>query len=243
METLTMSAKEVPRAGLLKAVLAGRITNAQGATALRMSVRQFQEVRHRPTFTVADVVGLDPTQAVRDRERCALRTDESRGPDQTPELQSNSGAPTMVSAPESRIRTLTVEPDATMSLVRSAWTPLIGSPRLSSLRDFQIFTRPDSDAAAAWHPPCTSSVAEGRPLPDKGKPVARRGRKATGQAEGLTAGLPKEGDAASPGHGGLPRRGTICFREPGGRFGRRARCSWPHRSPHLPWPNHSRASP
>jgi len=39
-----MSAKEVPRAGLLKAVLDGRITNAQGATALRMSVRQFQRV-------------------------------------------------------------------------------------------------------------------------------------------------------------------------------------------------------
>src|SRR2546425_8656519 len=47
METLTMSAKEVPRAGLLKAVLAGRITNAQGATALRMSVRQFQRVKKR----------------------------------------------------------------------------------------------------------------------------------------------------------------------------------------------------
>jgi hypothetical protein len=28
----------------------------------------------------------------------------------------------------------------------------------------------------------------------KGKPVARRGRKATGQASCLTAGLPKEGD-------------------------------------------------
>src|SRR2546426_544127 len=47
METLTMSAKEVPRAGLLKAVLAGRITNAQGPTALRMSVRQFQRVKTR----------------------------------------------------------------------------------------------------------------------------------------------------------------------------------------------------
>ena len=42
-----MSAKEVPRAGLLKAVLAGRITNALGATALRMSVRQFQRVKNR----------------------------------------------------------------------------------------------------------------------------------------------------------------------------------------------------
>src|SRR5438094_2800143 len=32
-----------------------------------------------------------------------------------------------------------------------------------------------------------------RPFPDKGKPAARRGRKATGQAASLTAGLPKKG--------------------------------------------------
>ena len=36
-----MSRKEVPRAGLVKAALAGRITNQQGATALHLSVRQF----------------------------------------------------------------------------------------------------------------------------------------------------------------------------------------------------------
>lgn len=42
-----MSRKEMPRAGLLKAALAGRITNAQGATALRLSVRQFQRLRAR----------------------------------------------------------------------------------------------------------------------------------------------------------------------------------------------------
>jgi hypothetical protein len=40
-ETLTMSRKEVPRAGLLKAARAGRISNAQGARALELSVRQF----------------------------------------------------------------------------------------------------------------------------------------------------------------------------------------------------------
>ena len=33
METFSMSSKEVPRAGLLKAALAGRLTNAQGARA------------------------------------------------------------------------------------------------------------------------------------------------------------------------------------------------------------------
>lgn len=42
-----MSSKEVPRAGLLKAALAGRITNAQGARALRLSVRQFRRLKRR----------------------------------------------------------------------------------------------------------------------------------------------------------------------------------------------------
>jgi hypothetical protein len=34
-----MSRKEVPRAGLVKAALAGKITNREGAQALRLSVR------------------------------------------------------------------------------------------------------------------------------------------------------------------------------------------------------------
>jgi hypothetical protein len=38
-ETLTMSQKEAPRAGLVKAALAGQISNAQGARAIRISVR------------------------------------------------------------------------------------------------------------------------------------------------------------------------------------------------------------
>ena len=42
-----MSRKEVPRAGLLKAALAGKISNAQGAQALNMSVRQFQRCKVR----------------------------------------------------------------------------------------------------------------------------------------------------------------------------------------------------
>ncbi len=36
-----MSRKEVPRPGLVKAALAGKITNQEGARALRLSVRQF----------------------------------------------------------------------------------------------------------------------------------------------------------------------------------------------------------
>src|SRR5215470_3193603 len=47
METFSMSRKEVPRAGLLKAALAGRITNGQGARALQLSVRQFRRLKRR----------------------------------------------------------------------------------------------------------------------------------------------------------------------------------------------------
>src|SRR6266481_5417223 len=46
-ETLTMSRKEVPRAGLLKAALARKISNAQDALALHLSVRQFQRLKRR----------------------------------------------------------------------------------------------------------------------------------------------------------------------------------------------------
>ena len=42
-----MSRKEAPRPGLLKAALAGRITNREGATALDVSVRQFQRLKRR----------------------------------------------------------------------------------------------------------------------------------------------------------------------------------------------------
>jgi hypothetical protein len=47
METFTMSRKEVPRAGLVKAALGGKITNAEGARALHLSVRQFRRLKHR----------------------------------------------------------------------------------------------------------------------------------------------------------------------------------------------------
>lgn len=42
-----MSRKEAPRPGLLKAALAGRMTNAEGASALGVSVRQFQRLKRR----------------------------------------------------------------------------------------------------------------------------------------------------------------------------------------------------
>jgi hypothetical protein len=47
METFTMSRKEVPRAGLVKAALAGKITNREGARALQLSVRQFKRLKAR----------------------------------------------------------------------------------------------------------------------------------------------------------------------------------------------------
>jgi hypothetical protein len=46
---------------------------------------------------------------------------------------------------------------------------------------------------------------------DKGKPVARRGRKATDQANRLMAGLPKAGRISSPGNGtGFRKSGGSC---------------------------------
>src|SRR4029450_6581361 len=47
METFTMSRKELPRAGLLAAAVAGRITNREGAAALRVTPRQFQRLKTR----------------------------------------------------------------------------------------------------------------------------------------------------------------------------------------------------
>src|SRR5262249_45484593 len=47
METFTMSRKEVPRAGLVSAALAGRISNREGASALHLPPRQFQRLKQR----------------------------------------------------------------------------------------------------------------------------------------------------------------------------------------------------
>src|SRR5215471_4529648 len=47
METFTMSRKEMPRAGLVKAALAGKITNQEGAPALHLTVRQFKRLKAR----------------------------------------------------------------------------------------------------------------------------------------------------------------------------------------------------
>src|SRR6185295_11653296 len=47
METFTMSRKELPRAGLLAAAVAGRISNREGAAALRLTARQFQRLKQR----------------------------------------------------------------------------------------------------------------------------------------------------------------------------------------------------
>jgi transposase len=55
-ETFTMRRKEVPRVGLLKAALAGKLTNAEGARAMHVSLRQFYRVKVR--FAAAGVDGL-----------------------------------------------------------------------------------------------------------------------------------------------------------------------------------------
>ena len=46
-EGLLVSQKELPRAGLVKAALAGQITNRQGADALNITVRQFRRLKRR----------------------------------------------------------------------------------------------------------------------------------------------------------------------------------------------------
>src|SRR5215510_9440481 len=46
-ETLTMSRKEAPRVGLLKAWVAGRVTGREVAAALRLSERQVHRLRRR----------------------------------------------------------------------------------------------------------------------------------------------------------------------------------------------------
>jgi transposase len=56
METFTMSRKELPRAGLVQAALAGRISNREGATALQLTIRQFQRLKQR--FRLAGAAGL-----------------------------------------------------------------------------------------------------------------------------------------------------------------------------------------
>jgi len=51
-----MRRKEIPRAGLLKATLEGRMSNVQGARSMRVSLRQFQRVKAR--FATEGVAGL-----------------------------------------------------------------------------------------------------------------------------------------------------------------------------------------
>jgi hypothetical protein len=52
-----MSRKEVPRAGLVQAALAGRISNREGARGLHMSIRQFQRLKGRRSVLVEREVG------------------------------------------------------------------------------------------------------------------------------------------------------------------------------------------
>src|SRR6266566_4372829 len=59
--------------------------------------------------------------------------------------------------------------------------------------------RPHHDTAVAWHFQCSDAFSREDLLLDKGKPAARQGRKVTGQASSLTAGLPKKDVRSPPG--------------------------------------------
>jgi transposase len=56
MDTLTMSGKEAPRPGILKALCDERLTNREAATALRLTVRQVQRLKAR--YRAAGAAGL-----------------------------------------------------------------------------------------------------------------------------------------------------------------------------------------
>src|SRR5215470_11228080 len=56
METITMSRKEAPRPGLVRAALTGQISNRQGARALGLTLRHFQRLKQR--VRTAGVRGL-----------------------------------------------------------------------------------------------------------------------------------------------------------------------------------------
>lgn len=87
METISLSQKEVPRAGLLKAALAGKITNAEGAHALGLTVRQFQRLKAR--FALGGARALahrsrgkpSPRRLSESTRQAALKLIQARYPD------------------------------------------------------------------------------------------------------------------------------------------------------------------
>src|SRR5438034_9074857 len=68
-ETLTMSRKEAPRVGLLKALMARRVTGREVAAALAVTVRQVWRLKRR--FEVAGGAGLLPPRPGRPSPRRA----------------------------------------------------------------------------------------------------------------------------------------------------------------------------
>src|SRR2546430_13350145 len=84
METFTMSRKELPRAGLVAAALAGRISNQDGAVALRITARQFQRLKQRYR------AGGGPALRHQGRGRLSHRRLPARSEEHTSELQSQS---------------------------------------------------------------------------------------------------------------------------------------------------------
>src|SRR2546425_1193898 len=80
METFTLSRKELHRPGLLKALCGGRLTNAQVAAALRITVRQVRRLKRR--FEAGGPGALVHGH----RDRPSPRRLAPGGPDRGPEL-------------------------------------------------------------------------------------------------------------------------------------------------------------
>jgi transposase len=77
METFTMSRQEAPRPGLVKAALAGQISNRQGAQALGITVRHFQRLKQR--LRAEGLRGLVPQGRGRPSSRRAERLRQQVG--------------------------------------------------------------------------------------------------------------------------------------------------------------------
>ena len=64
-----MSRKELPRAGLVAAALAGRISNREGAAALQLTPRQFQRLKLQDRYAGFNDTHL--TEKLREVQRIA----------------------------------------------------------------------------------------------------------------------------------------------------------------------------
>ncbi len=145
-----MSRKEVPWPGLLKAALAGTFTNAEGAGALHLSVRQFIRVKHR--FRADGAPGL--CHRLRGRPSPRRLPADVRG-----RVAGSSRPPTSMS--------MIVMPPR--SCTRSRASGSAAPPCGESVAPWTC--RPSTAAARASTGPADPGSPDGRPRPARRQPV------------------------------------------------------------------------